>query len=185
MPRRSLSPEERAAWNQLARSVRPLKRLPVKQLEQAQDGGKTPAAPFVPPPASLTTPPAAVQRAQQRRTPSDVLDSGWERRITRGQLAPELSIDLHGNSLAAAHQRLERFLAEAVARGARVLLVITGKSREDHPQQDRPGRGAIRAEIGHWLDRSAYAANIASIRNAHPRHGGAGALYIILRRKNR
>lgn len=112
-----------------------------------------------------------------------MLDGSWERRIKRGQLQPEMSIDLHGNSLALAHQRLDRALAEAVGEGVRVLLVIAGKSRTGGGSQDRPGRGAIRAEIGHWLDISAYAAHIASVRNAHPRHGGAGAIYVILRRK--
>ena len=44
-------------------------------------------------------------------------------------------------------------------------------------------RGAIRAEIGDWLALSGYADAIASVRIAHPRHGGRGALYVILRRK--
>ncbi|MBB4642901.1 Smr/MutS family protein [Rhizorhapis suberifaciens] len=133
-------------------------------------------------PRSLTSP-VHQQRPKGRLTPTDVLDSNWERRITGGRLQPEISIDLHGDTLSVAHQRLERTLAEAVARGARIILVITGKSRESSRAQDRPGRGAIRAEIGHWLDRSAHATRIASVRNAHPRHGGAGAIYVILRRK--
>lgn len=124
------------------------------------------------------------EQSSARQGPVDVLDGSWERRIKRGQLEPDIAIDLHGNSLATAHQRLDRALAEAVADGVRVLLVITGKSREKAGSQDRPGRGAIRAEIAHWLDRSPFSANIASIRNAHPRHGGAGALYVIMRRKN-
>jgi DNA-nicking Smr family endonuclease len=114
----------------------------------------------------------------------DVLDSRWEKSIKRGQLQPDMSIDLHGHTLATAYQRLDRALAEAVADGVRVLLVITGKSREGAGSQERPGRGAIRAEIAHWLDRSPFAAHIASIRNAHPRHGGGGALYVIMRRNN-
>ena len=43
--------------------------------------------------------------------------------------------------------------------------------------------GAIRGEIGHWLETSSYADRIASVRIAHRRHGGDGALYVILRRK--
>lgn len=134
-------------------------------------------------PKSLTSQPPMAARLAPRSAPADVLDTSWERRIKRGLLQPEMSIDLHGHSLALAHQRLERALAEAAAQGVRVLLVVTGKARERSAQGDRPARGAIRAEIGHWLDRSAHADRIASVRNAHPRHGGAGALYIILRRK--
>ena len=98
-------------------------------------------------------------------------------------LSPEMSIDLHGHSLAAAHSRLNQALAAALARDVRVLLVVTGKP----PKSDGPARhsrrGAIRGEIGHWLETTAYADRIASVRLAHPRHGGEGALYVILRRK--
>jgi DNA-nicking Smr family endonuclease len=64
----------------------------------------------------------------------------------------------------------------------RVLLVVTGRP----PRADAAGptrRGLIRAAIGDWLAVSRHASRIAAIRNAHPRHGGAGALYLILRRR--
>jgi DNA-nicking Smr family endonuclease len=44
-------------------------------------------------------------------------------------------------------------------------------------------RGAIRATIGDWLAASRHSSQIAAVRNAHPRHGGLGALYIVLRRR--
>ena len=40
----------------------------------------------------------------------------------------------------------------------------------------------IAAAIGDWLAGSRHAGRIAAVRGAHPRHGGAGALYIVLRR---
>lgn len=134
-------------------------------------------------PKFLTDSAVAKSLPAHRARPSEVLDSSWEKRIQKGQLQPEMSIDLHGHSLALAHQRLEKALAEAVHRGLRTVLVIAGKSRERGPSGDRPGRGAIRAEIGHWLENSAVSDRIASVRGAHPRHGGTGALYVILRRK--
>ena len=68
-----------------------------------------------------------------------------------------------------------------IARGDRVLLLVTGKP--PRPESKRPhARGAIRAAIGDWLAASRHAHAIASVRGAHPRHGGAGALYIVLRR---
>lgn len=97
-------------------------------------------------------------------------------------MAPDMAIDLHGHSLAAAHVRLNQALAAAWARDARILLVVTGKP----PKTASAGgsrRGAIRGEIGHWLETSSYADRIASVRIAHQRHGGEGALYVILRRK--
>lgn len=97
---------------------------------------------------------------------------------------PEMSIDLHGFTLEGAHKRLNQALSLAIARGVRVLLVITGNPRAQvSGMGGQPMRGAIRAEIGDWLALSGYADAIASVRIAHPRHGGRGALYVILRRK--
>lgn len=93
-----------------------------------------------------------------------------------------MSIDLHGHTLASAHARLNQALAQAVARDVRVLLVVTGKPPKGAVSGAPPKRGAIRGEIGHWLETSAWADRIASVRIAHPRHGGDGALYLILRR---
>jgi DNA-nicking Smr family endonuclease len=111
--------------------------------------------------------------------PPDTLDGGWDRRLRRGIVAPDRTIDLHGHTLATAHSALELALARAVADDVRVLLVVTGKP----PKADTKGRGLIRANIGDWLGGSGYRDRIAAVRHAHPRHGGSGALYLILRRK--
>jgi DNA-nicking Smr family endonuclease len=181
MAGRRLSPEELSLWQALARTVRPLRRAkPVVSAE--------PAAALLrePPPRVRGRVPAArrVEAAPPPRpAPVPVLDSNWEKKIRGGRLIPDVSIDLHGLNLAAAHLRLERLLSEAVMHGIRVLLVVTGKPRTNRPLPGESGkRGAIRAEIGDWLARSSHAARIASVRTAHPRHGGDGALYIILRR---
>jgi len=93
---------------------------------------------------------------------------------------PDLVVDLHGHNLANAYSFLDQSLARAVAAGARLLLLITGKP----PQGALPAvRGKIRAAVGDWLAASPHAGDIAAVRNAHPRHGGAGALYIVLRRR--
>ncbi|CAA9533332.1 MAG: SMR/MUTS FAMILY PROTEIN, partial [uncultured Sphingomonadaceae bacterium] len=79
-----------------------------------------------------------------------------------------------------AYEALDEGLARASARGARLVLLITGKPPTSAAPPIR--RGAIRAAVGDWLHASRHAANIAAVRNAAPRHGGAGALYIVLRR---
>ncbi len=112
-----------------------------------------------------------------------MLDSGWERRIRSGAISPDMSIDLHGHTLAAAHAQLNQAIAQGLSRDARVLLVVTGKPPKSAAAGASSRRGAIRHEIGHWLETSPYADRIASVRVAHPRHGGDGALYLILRRK--
>jgi DNA-nicking Smr family endonuclease len=109
------------------------------------------------------------------------LDGSWDRRLSRGLTQPDATLDLHGHTLHSAHALLDQGLERAIARGDRVLLLVTGKP--PRPESERPhARGAIRAAVADWLAASRHADRIAAVRNAHPRHGGAGALYIVLRR---
>lgn len=186
MPPRRLSAEDQALWLRVAATVTPLARRAKKQVAAAS--AELIAAPAAPPPPGPRRPaplaPAApmVARADPRKPiapPADTLDGGWDRRIQRGAIQPDRTIDLHGHTLATAHSALEHALARAISDEVRVLLVVTGKP----PRGDAQRRGLIRANIGNWLAGSAYAGRIAAVRNAHPRHGGAGALYLVLRRK--
>ena len=62
------------------------------------------------------------------------------------------------------------------------VLVVAGKPRPVNAADRAQRRGAIRAKLLDWLAAGRHAGHIAAIRKAHPRHGGAGALYIILKR---
>lgn len=121
-------------------------------------------------------PPAPVARAK----PGETLDASWDRRLGRGIVQPDVTVDLHGHSLAGAYALLDSRLEQAIGIGARVLLLITGKPPRGEPPI---ARGRIRAAVGDWLAASRHAGSIAAVRAAHPRHGGAGALYIVLRRR--
>ena len=114
---------------------------------------------------------------------ANTLDAGWDKRLARGTVAPDLVIDLHGYTLATAHAHLEAGLSMALAGEARLILLVTGRPPPPgRSRLDNPMRGVIRASIGDWLHHSRHAARIAAVRAAHPRHGGAGALYVVLRR---
>lgn len=185
MARRILTAEERALWGKLTSTVTPLRRSrPAAAVEDASveafaaaiEPAKKPKGRVPPARAVAVPPPSAPSKT------SPVLNGSWEKRIRSGRLAPDYSIDLHGLTLAAAHVRLERALSDSLALGWRVLLVVTGKPRPTPAPGETKRRGAIRAEIGEWLTRSPNAQRIASVRQAHPRHGGEGAIYIILRR---
>jgi DNA-nicking Smr family endonuclease len=100
---------------------------------------------------------------------------------------PDLSIDLHGHTLASAQALLDEAIGRGLMRGARVLLVVAGRLRpgaDRLPQMhgDPRPRGAIRASLPDWLAYSSYADQIVALRPAHISHGGAGAVYVILRR---
>lgn len=105
------------------------------------------------------------------------LDQHWEKPIRKGQLEIERTLDLHGYTLDRAHGILHRFIERAIREQLRVLLVITGKGKGGQ------GRGIIRQSVPDWLKSGPFSDRIFAIRNAHPTHGGDGALYVILRRK--
>ena len=86
------------------------------------------------------------------------------------------TLDLHGCSLDAAWEAIDRALERGIAAGDRV---ITGHARAGEPPVQR---GKIRAAVHDWLAVSPHADRIAAVRTAHKRHGGGGSLYIILRR---
>ena len=197
---RRLSPEEAAIWARLAQTVVPLDRRAARKAPEAspEAPGKGPTGPDKPAP-----PPGKAARAKGTAAPPPVsppppppvpvrsladparhgLDSSWNRKLARGAVQPDFTLDLHGASLDAAHGRLMHGLAQAKAMGARVVLLVAGKSRPADPADRTSRRGAIRAKVVDWLAASEHARDIAAIRNAHPRHGGHGALYIVLRRR--
>ncbi|WP_129791417.1 Smr/MutS family protein [Sphingosinicella sp. CPCC 101087] len=176
---RRLSAEERALWRKVVETVRPFEGMAVPAPETAASNPGHSAAAAAPPQRRRVPP--AERAGAGRATPGTTLDGGWDRRLARGLVAPDAVVDLHGHDLAGAYARLDRNLEEGIARGWRLLLLVTGKP----PRDDRRPvvRGAIRAAVGDWLQASRHAADIAAVRNAHPRHGGTGALYIVLRRK--
>jgi DNA-nicking Smr family endonuclease len=169
---RRLSLEEAALWARVVESVRPID-------GRLGGAGETPA-PEQPPSAARTRPAVAPPTLPRPKGPGTTLDARWDRRLARGLVLPDAVLDLHGRNLATAYDLLDRRLEQAIADGARLLLLVTGKP----PGPERPvKRGAIRAAVGDWLAASRHAERIAAVRNAHPRHGGLGALYIVLRRR--
>jgi DNA-nicking Smr family endonuclease len=115
-----------------------------------------------------------------RPGPGSTLDGSWDRRLQSGAIEPDRVLDLHGMNLDGAWRAIDRGLEDAIHRGERVLLLVTGHHRPGHvPVQ----RGKIRAAVHDWLAASRHAGRIAAVRAAHRRHGGGGSLYIILRRR--
>jgi len=191
-PPRRLTREEQALWRKLAETVTPLERRKARELPKPSPAPTVAETPQVPQPELE----AALARAKSPTVKSDTrpppprarddrtgLDGTWERRIGKGDLVPDFSLDLHGSTLDQAYSRLMHGLAQARARGARVVLVVTGKPRPAESADRGSARGAIRAKIVDWLGASEHSGSIAAIRTAHRRHGGAGALYVVLKKR--
>ena len=191
-PPRGLSASEAALWRAVTDTVTPLDPPPLGELAaRSGDGsGTLPQGTSIErkPPSPLRQPsrPPAPPRREDRSPPPlshKTLDGTWDRRLAQGLVSPDAEIDLHGLGIDAAYTRLMASLTQAHLTGTRVLLVIAGKSRP-HGDHDQRGnrRGAIRAKLLDWLAASPHASKIAAIRPAHQRHGGAGAVYVVLRR---
>ncbi len=181
---RGLSADEVEAWDKLAATVKRLH--PIKPIQPKSD--HRPQPPVRSSPAKIATPPR-VPRAAKPSPPKAVpvqdrgLDSHWDRRLKAGQLQPEVTLDLHGHNLDAAYDRLMSGVAQARAIGARTILLVTGKPRPVEAADRGARRGAIRAKVLDWLAASSHHSAIAAVRRAHQRHGGDGALYIVLKRE--
>jgi DNA-nicking Smr family endonuclease len=183
---RGLSPDEAALWRRVAATVTPLHPAPPTVAKAPPPAEPVaPAPPLkrikgrVPPLRPAPAPPAAPVRPLT----ASGLDATWDRKLTRGAVEPDVTIDLHGMTLGVAHDRLNGGIAQALAMGARVILLIAGKHRPV-PENDLRGerRGAIRAKLLDWLAASPHAGRIAAVRAAQPRQGGDGAVYIVLRK---
>jgi DNA-nicking Smr family endonuclease len=169
---RSLSPEEAALWARVASTIRPLSR---DKNDQLATEIKVDSIPQV----VLNSVPAKAAAQPPRRGPGTTLDSSWERRLRGGSVVPDRIVDLHGLTLDGAWRAIDRALDQAIARGDRLVLLITGHERSGEPPIRR---GAIRAAVHDWLAASRHAGEIAAVRGAHRRHGGGGSLYIVLRK---
>lgn len=163
-------PGDDALWRAVVQSVRPLASRPAPP-PAAQPRPSIQVRPHsAAPPA-----PRPSDRLQPDRTQ---LDGSWDRRIRTGRLEPEIVIDLHGFNLAQSHRELATALRQAWTRQMRVVLVITGKGG-----RLADGRGTLRTALPLWLEAADLRGYVAALRAAHPRHGGAGAWYVILRRQ--
>ena len=138
-----------------------------------------PAAPPVASPAGVPAPRAPTVTNPPVLQPFD-RDVG--RALSRGTRTPQASLDLHGMTLVAAEKAVSQFLAESAGQNLRLVLIVTGKGTR--LEGGRVFGGRIRAEFDGWLERADNRALVAGVRAAHPRHGGSGAFYVLLRRRS-
>ena len=103
------------------------------------------------------------------------MEPGRERRLQRQRdpLGPRL--DLHGLNQDEAQARLIAFVRRAHEEGWRAVMVITGKGLR--------GDGVLRRLTPQWLAAPQLHDVVGGVAEAHRRHGGAGALYVALKRR--
>jgi len=158
-------------WSTITRSIAPL-----KGRKRAED-----AAEIAPAETRSTARPAASPAATppRRTTPPPLapIDRRTKQRLARGATEIGGRLDLHGLTQAEAHAALARFLHGAQARDVKVVLVITGKGGSDGE-----GRGVLKRQVPMWLEGAELRSLVIGYDNAGIGHGGAGALYVRVRR---
>ena len=172
---RRLTAEERDLWERLRRSVHPLRPPQSIGPAEAKPGAEPDASrpPEAHPAASLP-----VGAGAKPVPPLVALEERAKRRLSRGLAEVDARIDLHGMRQDRAFAALSSFLRHGQARGARIVLVITGKGRAGED-----GRGVLRHAVPAWLARPEFRDLVVGFEEAARRHGGAGALYVRLRRR--
>ncbi|MFI5030781.1 MAG: Smr/MutS family protein [Reyranellales bacterium] len=126
--------------------------------------------------------PARPARTRAPAPTPQPFDREVDRALSKGKRRPEAKLDLHGMTLVAAERAVSAFIAESSAENRRVVLIVTGKGTR--LESGRVFGGRIRAEFPGWLERAENRARVAGVRAAHPRHGGSGAFYVLLRRRS-
>jgi DNA-nicking Smr family endonuclease len=137
--------------------------------------------PAVPPAA--TTPAAEPRPTKPRPLPLAPMERRLKRELQRGRAAIDDALDLHGMNQVEAHQALRGFLRHAQTRGARLVIVVTGKGGPlDEPAPFGQQRGVLRRLAPHWLREPDLRSVVLGFEEAGRAHGGSGALYVRLRR---
>lgn len=178
--KRVLSGAELVLWESVAVQIKPLRRksraakAPAAASEHEQP---CEAAPRSPPAAA----PKILKRPLAPAAPPPLAPLGRRERsqLSRGRKEIEARLDLHGMTQARAHRALQNFLHRASEDGLTFVLVITGKGRTSGPDSER---GVLRNQVPHWLALPEFRGFVVGFEEAHIGHGGAGALYVRIRR---
>ncbi len=176
--KRALSEEERALWESVARQAKPLRNKPrianshAPSKAEAQTSAKAMAHPksaipvAAPPPKKPVVPPLAPIGRRERS------------QLSKGKKEIEARLDLHGMTQARAHRALSGFLHQSHGDGLTFVLVITGKGKIGAESE----RGVLRRQVPQWLSQPEFRTLVVGFEEAHIGHGGAGALYVRIRR---
>jgi len=108
------------------------------------------------------------------------LDHKVVAKLRRGEFAVQGHLDLHGLKRDEAKREVDAFIRASRLGGKRCVLLVHGRglhSRDQVPVLKEAVRG--------WLGSSRFSRHVLAFATARPADGGAGALYVLLRRPGR
>jgi DNA-nicking Smr family endonuclease len=177
---RPLSEDERVLWEGVAKQVKPLRKRTriIKPDPVVIEASPPPALPMSR--KVVEAPPAkAVKHVAPPMPPLTVLGRRERSQLSRGRKEIDARLDLHGMTQERAHRALATFLQRASYDGMSFVLIITGKGRTGSLESER---GILRRQVPIWLGLPEFRALVVGFEEAHIGHGGAGALYVRVRR---
>lgn len=175
--RRDLSEDEKTLWNHVAKKVVPLK---------AEKKCVTPSSPKIKAPVRppLREEPSFAQAPEGSSVHKKPPSSTHHIRRVR-QVEIQARLDLHGYTREQARNQLGKFLTRCQGNGYLWVLVITGKGQRnlsgDEPYASTP-RATLRNLVPQWLEEADFRSIVSAYTAAKPQDGGAGALYVRLKR---
>jgi DNA-nicking Smr family endonuclease len=185
MSRKPIQLADHGLWDEVKRTITP---LTVKAAAASVPGHMAHA-----PHRATAAPTPRVKRRSSHEAPPPLaqMDRRMAQRLSRGQLEPDATLDLHGEGVETARMTLLHFLSGQRHRGNRLVLVITGKGASPFARHTLHGtshfhtperEGRLRREVPAWLHEEVFREHAVGFQPAHPRHGGGGAFYVRLRK---
>lgn len=105
------------------------------------------------------------------------LDPRVVRKLKAGEYKVDAELDLHGKNRLEAQKSFEALMIKARRDGMRCLLIVTGKGLHN-PE----GEAVLKASLVGWLKGPRWSRHLLAYAAAIPRHGGSGAVYLLLRK---
>jgi DNA-nicking Smr family endonuclease len=106
-------------------------------------------------------------------------DSELLPKLRSGDFSLQAHFDLHGMTASEARDAVERFILSSAIRGLRCVLIIHGRGLNSKDQIP-----ILKRRLSSWLKRGRLKRLVLAFATAQPCDGGAGALYVLLRKCN-
>lgn len=100
------------------------------------------------------------------------------RRLKQGRFPIQDHVDLHGLTQKEARDRVQDFLMKSHKTGHRCVLIVHGRGRNS--PLNLP---VLKEQLPIWFNRGPVRKVVLAFATARPYDGGAGAMYVLLRRR--
>ncbi|UCG64234.1 MAG: Smr/MutS family protein [Deltaproteobacteria bacterium] len=100
------------------------------------------------------------------------------KRLRRGEFSIQDHVDLHGLTKKEAESAVNSFIIKSYQKDLRCVLIVHGRGLGSADHQP-----AIKTELPVWFRRGALKRIVLAFATAQPYDGGAGAVYVLLRKR--